>query len=209
VAVAQKDATAGSRLARCLAEIEQASDRAAALTRQLLAFGRRQEIAPRRLDLGPLVCGLRPMLARLFDARFVLDIATGREPAFVDVDPVQIEHVLLNLAVNARDAMPNGGTLAIRVETVELEPQEAEADGLAAGPHVLLALADSGCGMSPHVRERVFEPFFTTKEHGTGLGLATVYGAVRQNRGAIRVLSEPGRGTTFQILLPRASAPQA
>jgi PAS domain S-box-containing protein len=202
VALARRDAPAGSRGERCLHEIDTASERAAALIRQLLAFSRRQELAPRRLDLDALVRGLQPMLARALGPSVRLRLASQDGPVPVEVDPVQAEHVLLNLALNARDAMPDGGELAVSLAVAELERVEAAALGVPAGRYAQLTVADTGCGMPPEVRERAFEPFFTTKPSGTGLGLATVYGAVLQNQGAIEVSSEPGRGTTFRILLP-------
>jgi len=203
-AVAQRDAAPGSRTARCLDEIDQASERAAALTRQLLAFGRKQAISPKLVDLGALVAGLRPMLARILGDPVTLEIVPPPVPALAQVDPVQTEQVLLNLALNARDAMPRGGRVAIAVASAELDAACAAAEGVSPGPHVILTVADSGCGMSEDVRQRVFEPFFTTKEQGTGLGLSMVYGAVKQNRGAVHVESQTGRGTTFRIVLPSA-----
>jgi PAS domain S-box-containing protein len=209
--MAQRDTAPGSRVARYLSEIDQASERAAALTSQLMAFSRKREIAPRRLDLGDLVSGLRPMIARLLGGQVRLEILRPPEPAVVEVDPVQMEQVLLNLAMNARDAMPGGGTFTIEIETAELEAVPALAEGVPPGPYVVLRATDSGCGMPLSVRERAFEPFFTTKEQGTGLGLAIVYGAVKQSRGAVGVDSRPGQGATFRILLPRSdeAAPPA
>jgi signal transduction histidine kinase len=208
-ALARLDAGGGSRSARCLAEIDQAADRASALTRQLLAFSRKQELAPRRLELCELVRGLRPMLERALGDRVCLDVALSADSVFVEVDPPQTEHALLNLVVNARDAMPAGGVLSISISAVELGGGAAATAGVSAGRYARLTVSDNGCGMSNEVRQRVFEPFFTTKEHGTGLGLALVYGAVRQSRGSIEVDSEPGRGTIFRILLPRVEEPAA
>jgi PAS domain S-box-containing protein len=204
VAVAARDAEAGSRTARCLAEIDDAAGRAGALTRQLLAFGRKQEVAPRRLDLNELVCGLRPMLTRAVGGGIRLQITPCPAAAYVEVDAAQTEHVLINLAVNARDAMPDGGELALSISTVELPGARAATEGVAPGRYAALDVADTGCGMPHDVLEHAFEPFFTTKVHGTGLGLAMVYGAVKQSRGSIRIDSQPGRGTTFHVLLPCA-----
>jgi PAS domain S-box-containing protein len=187
--------------------ILQAGERAAALTQQLLAFGRRQIVAPQLLDLNAVANGSAPLVARLLgdDVRLVLDLRPdlGR----VRADPAQLEQVLLNLAVNARDAMPQGGTLS--VTTRDARPGEAGADA-PPGPHVVLAVTDTGRGMSAEVQRHLFEPFFTTKElgQGTGLGLACVYGIVKQAGGHIAVESGPDAGTTFRILLPRAADPE-
>ena len=187
------------------AEIVDAAERAAQLTQQLLAFSRKQVIQPRVLDLSELVGSLRPMLARLIGEDIILDCAL--QPRLgVRMDPGQLEQVVLNLALNARDAMPNGGELLLETSGVLLDDHypATHARG-ASGPHVLLAVSDTGCGMSAEVQKKVFEPFFTTKEmgQGTGLGLATVFGVVAQSNGWIDVYSEPGQGTTFKIYFPR------
>lgn len=179
-------------------EILKSGERAAALTRQLLAFGRKQVLAAKVLDLNTIIRDLDQLLRRLIgeniDLRTALDPTLGR----VKADPSQIEQVLINLAVNARDAMPTGGLLTIETRNAALE------GAAIASPHVLVLIRDSGCGMDRQTQERVFEPFFTTKEmgKGTGMGLATVYGIVKQSGGHIEIESELGRGTTFRIYLP-------
>ncbi|HUG40684.1 MAG TPA: PAS domain S-box protein [Longimicrobiales bacterium] len=189
-----------------LDEIARAADRAAQLTRQLLAFSRRQMMQPRVVDPNQTVRELRRMLTRLIGEDVVLSTELAEDPGCVLVDPGQIEQVILNLAVNARDAMPGGGELRIRTAPVELEARDlADAEGLEPGPYVELDVSDTGGGMAPEVLERVFEPFFTTKElgKGTGLGLSTVYGIVKQSGGHIRVESLPNAGTTFRVFFPR------
>jgi two-component system cell cycle sensor histidine kinase/response regulator CckA len=187
-------------------EVKKASDRAAGLTRRLLAFSRRQTIMPQVVNLGEVAAGTEKMLRRLIgeDIEFVLqsDPVLGS----VRADPAQIEQILVNLAVNARDAMPQGGKMVIETSNVQLD--EAFASSHAAvtpGPYVMLAVSDSGTGMEGRVLTHIFEPFFTTKERGkgTGLGLATVYGIVKQSDGNIWVYSQPGVGTTFKIYFPR------
>ncbi len=193
-----------------LLEIRRAGERAAALSRQLLAFARRQVIDPRVLDVNEVLLAAEPMLRRLVgpDVAVVLQLAPTLAP--VRVDPGQLEQVVLNLAVNAHDAMPGGGTLTIETGEVMLDDAYGRLHPDAtAGAHVRIAVRDTGLGMSPEVRARIFEPFFTTKElgKGTGLGLATCYGIVKQAGGSIGVQSEPGRGATFTVYLPaRAEA---
>ncbi len=187
-----------------LREIRQAADRAAALTRQLLAYSRQQVLAPRTIELNQVIGPMRDMLQRLIgeDIRLSTRLeATGR----VRADPHQLEQVLLNLAVNARDAMPDGGSLTIATRDIEVDEGDGRAKGLAPGRYVELAVSDTGIGMSEEVLAHVFEPFFTTKPvgQGTGLGLATVYGIVKQSGGHIWASSWPGQGATFTICLPR------
>ena len=192
---------AGADLQEPLEEIYKAGERAATLTRQLLAFSRKSLLQPRVLDLNALVGETERMLRRLIGADVLLVTDLDADLARVKVDPGQIEQVILNLCINARDAMPQGGRLTIETRNVELASLDVE---MAPGRHVLLAVTDTGHGMSDEVKARIFEPFFTTKEKGkgTGLGLATVYGIVQQSGGQVTVESEEGRGTTFRIFLP-------
>ena len=185
--------------------------RGAALTRQLLAFSRRQASRPRLFALGEVVGGMESMLRRLIGPEIEFDIDSVGEPVAVMADPAQIEQVILNLVINARDAMPRGGRLTLRVETLTVDETAALAhvEGHA-GRYARLSVADTGTGIDEATRARLFEPFFTTKEQGkgTGLGLSIVYGIVRQSGGYITVVSEPGRGATFMIYLPAAMAAQ-
>ncbi len=189
-------------------DIKLAAQRAASLTRQLLTFSRRQVVQPRILDLNEIVTGMERMLHRIIGEDVELKAVLGEELRPVRIDPGQLEQVILNLSVNARDAMPRGGRLTIETANVELgEEQVRHHPGAAPGPHVLLAVSDNGCGMSPEVQGRLFEPFFTTKPtgHGTGLGLSTVYGIVKQAGGDIWVYSEPGKGSVFKIYFQPAA----
>jgi PAS domain S-box-containing protein len=187
-------------------EIHAAGLRAAELTRQLLAFSRRQVLEVRIVDLNRIIEGMSRMLARLIgeDVKLDMRLSTDLRPVIVDVG--QMEQVIMNLTVNARDAMPGTGTLTIATENVNFAPDGIRAPDLGSGSYVLLTVKDTGAGMSPEVREHIFEPFFTTKAagEGTGLGLATVYGIVRQSGGDVTVESEPGQGSTFRIYLPPA-----
>jgi PAS domain S-box-containing protein len=195
-----------------LADAQGAAERAARLTQQLLAFSRKQIIAPRVLDLNALVTEVGRMLGRLVGEEVRLVTSLAEELWLVKVDAGQLEQVLVNLAVNARDAMPGGGTLTLATSNVVLDATASARHPQARpGPFVRLTVSDTGCGMTDEVRARLFEPFFTTKAvgAGTGLGLATIYGAVRQSNGLIEVHSKPGKGTTFEILLPRAEGAPA
>jgi nitrogen-specific signal transduction histidine kinase/CheY-like chemotaxis protein len=192
-------------------QIQKSADRGAGLTRQLLAFSRRQELVPERLDLGAVLGELHDMLGRLLGEQVELRCAVGAALWPVLADRGQLEQVVLNLAVNARDAVVDHGRITIGVDNVELARPRARPEGtVGAGRWVRLQVQDDGCGMTPEVRSRIFEPFFTTKElgKGTGLGLSTVYGIVQQSGGSILVESEPGRGTTFEIYLPSAEGRQ-
>jgi len=210
LALALRDVAEGARARRWLMETDRAAWRAAALTHQLLAFSRQQVIAPRVLDLRAVVTGAGSMLARMIGEDIALRTRLAEAPCLVEVDQGQLEQVLLNLAANARDAMPAGGVLTIEVAREESVPAVA-GDRLPAGPVVALTVSDTGQGMSEDVRARIFEPFFTTKAagSGTGLGLAMVYGAVEQNGGLIEVASAPGAGSRFRILLPLARGEKA
>jgi signal transduction histidine kinase len=192
-----------------LTEIQRAAERGAALTNQLLAFSRKQSAQLQLLDLNPIVGEDERMLRRLIGEK--IELITELEPSLglVYADAGHMHQVLLNLAVNARDAMPNGGKLIIALSNVEIgETRPGRLAAVEPGPYVRLTVADNGVGMSAHVQEHLFEPFFTTKEvnEGTGLGLSTVYGIVRQSGGHITVETEPNKGTTFEILLPRVSS---
>jgi two-component system cell cycle sensor histidine kinase/response regulator CckA len=194
-------------LRRDLDEVRKAAASAAALTRQLLAFSRKQLLQPQVLDLNAVVGGMTAMLRRLIGADIELRAVADGALDPISANPSQIEQVIMNLALNARDAMPHGGVLAIETANVDLDEAFAAAHpGASSGPHVMLAISDTGEGMDRDVQEHLFEPFYTTKApgRGTGLGLATVYGIVKQSGGSVFVYSEKGLGTTFKIFLPRS-----
>jgi two-component system cell cycle sensor histidine kinase/response regulator CckA len=191
-------------------QIMKAGERAAALTKQLLAFSRRQVLQPKVLDLNKLVSSLAAMLQRLIgedvDLRLVLPADLGR----VSADPGQVEQVLMNLVVNARDAMPKGGVLTIETGNIQLDSNYAGRHvNVKPGPYILLAVSDNGAGMDEATQARLFEPFFTTKSSGkgTGLGLSTVFGIVKQSGGSVEVYTEQGRGTSVKVYLPRIDQP--
>lgn len=193
-----------------LEQILKATTSASALTAQLLAFSRRQVLQPRVLDLNGVVHDMKKMLQRLLGETIQLAVCLDDKLRPVKVDPGQMRQVLLNLTVNARDAMPEGGQLTLETANVHLDATQAARHAeIAPGHYVMLAVTDTGVGMSAEVRARLFEPFFTTKEsgRGTGLGLAVVYGIIKQSSGHLWVYSEPGRGTTFKVFLPLASGP--
>jgi two-component system cell cycle sensor histidine kinase/response regulator CckA len=193
-------------------QIKQNANRAASLVRQLLAFSRRQALQPRLLNVTDALAELSNLLRRLLGETIELKMVHGRQLGLVRVDPGQFDQVIINLAVNARDAMPGGGTLAIRTNPVTVEaPVQRGPELMPAGEYVLIEVADTGTGISKENLARIFEPFFSTKEvgAGTGLGLSTVYGIVRQTDGFVFVDSEPGQGATFSIYLPRIDAEPA
>ena len=193
---------------RDLDEVRKAGASAAALTRQLLAFSRKQLLQPQVLDLNAIVSGMTGMLRRLIGEDIELRSVAGGALGRVSADPSQIEQVIMNLALNARDAMPNGGVLTIETANVDLDEVFAGAHpGASPGPHVMVAVSDTGEGMDRTVLQHLFEPFYTTKApgRGTGLGLATVYGIVKQSGGSIFVYSEKNLGTIFKIFLPRSN----
>ena len=197
----------GDPLRKEIEEIREAGERAASLTRQLLAFSRKQIIQPEILDLNGLLTGIEKMLGRLIGEDVELLTIPGPELWQVEVDPGQMEQVIMNLVINARDAMPKGGKLTIETVNVDLERNYFRKHGIKEGqpgPYVMLAVSDTGIGIDKETRKHIFEPFFTTKGvgKGTGLGLSTVYGIVKQNNGFVWVYSEPGQGTTFKVYLP-------
>ena len=195
---------------RSVSAIRLAAERAAALTSQLLAFSRQQVVSPRILDLNAGVNSVEPMIRRLIGENINLVLKPDPDAGRVRTDPGQLDQILVNLVVNARDAMPDGGTITIETgNTVFDEPYALEHFDVEAGPYVLLAVSDSGVGMDRETREHVFEPFFTTKApgKGTGLGLATIYGIVRQAGGHIWLYSEPGLGSSFKLYFPRIDDP--
>jgi PAS domain S-box-containing protein len=196
----------GDPLRQNIDEIKKAGDRAAALTRQLLAFSRKQVLEPKVLETNAIISELVKMLQRLIGEDIHLDVSLRPGIGSIRADPGQIEQVLMNLAVNSRDAMPQGGKLIIETENVYLDEEYVASHvSVTEGRYVMIALSDTGSGMDAQTVERIFEPFFTTKElgHGTGLGLSTVYGIVKQSGGSIFVYSEVGLGTTIKIYLPR------
>ena len=193
-------------------EIARAAMRAADLTKQMLAFSRRQVLQPKVIDLNIALRKVEPMLRRVLGEDIVMTVTGKSSHGFARVDPGQVEQVVMNLVVNARDAMPQGGRLTVEAADAVLDAEAvAELPEAKPGAYVMLSVSDTGSGMAPEVRARIFEPYFTTKEvgKGTGLGLSTVYGIIRQSEGHISLSSELGLGTTFRIYLPRAEAPAA
>ena len=216
VEMARRSIAAGraEEVERYLGAAREAVDRAAALTRRLLAFARRQRLEPKPVDADGLVAGMADLVRRAVGPGIALELQLRNGAGAVLCDPNELENVLLNLCINARDAMPGGGRLTLCTEDVELAAADLPGGEAAPGRYVALMVADTGTGMPPEVLARVFEPFFTTKPvgQGTGLGLSQVYGFARQSGGLVGAESEPGRGTTFRLLLPfreRAAAPPA
>ena len=199
------DLPAENPIRELLEEISESAERAAKLTRQLLAFSRKQIIEPKVIDLSDMIENLHSMLIRLIGEDIILQTMPQKQLERIRIDPNQVEQIVLNLAINGRDAMPNGGNLLIETKNIMLDGEDFEKHGEAKpGSYVMLAVSDTGCGMSSEIREKIFEPFFTTKEQnkGTGLGLATVFGIVEQNNGKIEVYSVPGKGSSFKVFFP-------
>jgi signal transduction histidine kinase/CheY-like chemotaxis protein len=188
-------------------EIRKAANRGSDLTRQLLSFSRRHAVEPQIVDVNALVIDMQTMLRRMIGEHIEINTHLSADSGSVKADPGQLEQVIMNLAINSRDAMPRGGKIDIRTRHIYVDRDPGKI-GLKTGPYVVLEFADTGHGMDAETLQQAFEPFFTTKDrgHGTGLGLATVYGIVKQGHGDIQVQSEPGRGTTFTICLPRVDA---
>lgn len=194
-----------SEIYASLEQIKQSSERAASLTRHLLAFSRKQIVQPEVSDINDLVIDMQEMLSRVIEENIVLELDVGKEIKNIKVDRSHFGQILLNLVVNSRDAMPEGGRLKISTETSYISAEIAQKTKSSLGPYTVLRVTDTGIGMSDQTREKIFEPFFTTKGvgKGTGLGLSTVYGIVKQNRGFIDVESEIDRGTTFKVYFPQ------
>jgi CheY-like chemotaxis protein len=208
--LAQDTVPAGTPVRKQLDQIREATERAATLTRQLLAFSRQQVLELKVLNMNGVVNNVSKMLLRLIGEDITLSLKPGEPLGSIKADLGQIEQVLMNLAVNARDAMPEGGKILIETSNVELDETYAKQHpSFRPGSYVMLSFSDTGCGMDAKTQSRLFEPFFTTKGpgKGTGLGLSTVYGIVKQSGGYIWAYSEPGRGATFKIYLPRVDSP--
>ena len=202
--MAQGLVSAEGRLGTLLQEAHKGAERAAELTRQLLAFSRNEVSEQRSLDINELIVNIHRMLRRLIGEELELVRVTANDLGLITADRIQIEQVLINLAINARDAMPNGGKLTIETSNATLDQADPLTQSeVVPGDYVRLAVTDDGAGMTEDVRARIFDPFFTTKANGTGLGLSTSRAIVRQHGGHISVWSEPGKGTSFEVYLPR------
>jgi signal transduction histidine kinase/ActR/RegA family two-component response regulator len=195
-----EDAPPDSRLRAAAVEVRRAADRASGLTQQLLAFSRRHQSVAHAVDVNQVIAHMEDLVRRLIGPEIRLQFSLQPDLSTISADPQQIGQVLMNLVVNARDAMPRGGTLMIETANVDLGSEHVD---VIPGPHVALSVSDSGVGMTAEVRDRLFEPFFTTKGQGTGLGLSVVQGIVRQSSGHIIVDSQPNAGTTFRVYFPR------
>ncbi len=207
-----EETSSSPRLHRYFDKVRQQASRAAGLTRQLLAFARRQILEPRNIDMNQAVIETVSLLEKVIGGNISIEANLAPELAVVRADPVQVEQVLMNLCINARDAMPNGGSLTVDTSNVTIDEEFCVLQPLAhPGKYIMLAVRDTGTGMDPATLDRIFEPFFTTKElgKGTGLGLATVYGIVRQHGGFLHVISQPGAGSTFRIYLPVSTVTEA
>ena len=209
--LAQETFPAGSPLHKQMEHIALAANRAADLTRQLLAYSRQQVLELKVLNINDALLGVSPIIRRLIGENIEIRVIPAQSPYFVKADSGQIEQIIMNLAINARDAMPNGGKLVIESSNVTIdEAYRKQHPGIEVkeGPYVMLSVSDTGIGMDTEIQQRIFEPFFTTKAEGTGLGLATVYGIVKQSSGYVWVYSERGKGTTFRVYLPRTGEAQ-
>ncbi len=210
--IAQSTLTPGGPLHEYLRQIIDAAQRSSAMTRKLLGFARKQAIVPQVIDLNETVAGMLTMLQRMIGEQVQLVWQPQPDLWSVLIDPSQVDQILANLCVNARDAMPDGGNIIIRTAMVSRRAPSGLSHGhMVAGEYVLLSISDEGCGIAPEIQEKIFEPFFTTKEEGrgTGLGLSTVYGIIQQNKGIVDVDSSPGQGACVSLYLPRHHAPAA
>ena len=197
----------GDRTKEDIAVVHGAAQRAAALVKQLLAFSREQLSQPRTLDVNAQLANLEKLLRAIVGERFATRLRLDPTAGNVFIDPIEIEQIIMNLVLNARDAMPEGGQISIETRTMKIEEEQSDHFDAKPGRYVLLTVSDNGCGMDSETRAKIFDPFFTTKSFGTGLGLATVHALVEKNGGRIMVQSEPNKGTTFRIYLPRHSGP--
>ncbi|WP_158266402.1 CHASE domain-containing protein [Allosphingosinicella deserti] len=211
--MAERRASEPAGLARAIANARQGADKAAELTRRLLAFGRRQPLSPRVIDANQLVAGMSKLLRRTLGERVKLETVLAGGLWRAHADPAQLDNAIVNLAINGRDAMPDGGALTVETANCRLDESYVRTHemDLVPGQYVLIAVSDTGCGMPPEIAARALEPFFTTKEvgRGTGLGLSQVYGFVKQSAGHLKIYSEPGQGTTIKIYLPRYQGSEA